>query len=172
MGELMRTRVRRPSPALFVAILALIVALGGSAYAIQRAQSGDSLITKRTLSGNRLRLNTVTAKEIANATWHPLNLVNGWANYNTHRAPAWMLDPQGIVHFRGAMTQGSGSVSVFATLPARVRPSERLYLTTNLNLNNPGRIEVSANGVLSVATSTVAAGQQFTNLDGVTYAVG
>jgi hypothetical protein len=55
----------RLSPALAVAIVALVVALGGTAVAATSVLvSGDSLIKKNSLSGNRLRNHTITGTQI------------------------------------------------------------------------------------------------------------
>ena len=61
MGQLAR---RRPSAAMVVAIAALVVAASGTAVAASRLVTGDSLIKKDSLSGNRLRNATVTGKQI------------------------------------------------------------------------------------------------------------
>lgn len=61
MGQLAR---RRPSAAMVVAIIALVVAASGSAVAASRLVNGDSLIKKDSVSGNRLRNATVTGKQI------------------------------------------------------------------------------------------------------------
>jgi len=61
MRELTR---RRPSAAMVVAIVALIVAASGTAVAASRMVNGDSLIKKNSLSGNRLRTHSITGKEI------------------------------------------------------------------------------------------------------------
>jgi hypothetical protein len=55
---------RRPSAALVVAVFALIVAASGTAVAASKLVSGDSLIKKNSLSGNRLRNGSVTGKQI------------------------------------------------------------------------------------------------------------
>jgi hypothetical protein len=47
-----------------LAVLALVVAASGTAVAAMTAMSGDSLIKKRSLSGNRLRNHTVTGNQI------------------------------------------------------------------------------------------------------------
>ena len=47
-----------------VALVALGVALGGTAMAASRLVNGDKLIRKASLSGNRLRPATITAKQI------------------------------------------------------------------------------------------------------------
>jgi hypothetical protein len=54
----------RPSPALVVAFIALIFAMAGSAQASLHLISGDSMIKKASLSGNRLRAHTVTGTQV------------------------------------------------------------------------------------------------------------
>jgi hypothetical protein len=61
MGRLGR---RRPSPAIVISLAALVVAASGTALAADRLVSGDSLIRKRSLSGDRLRNDTLTGQEI------------------------------------------------------------------------------------------------------------
>lgn len=55
---------RRPSAALVMAIVALVVAASGTAVAASRLVSGDGLIKKHSLSGDRLRNDTITGKQI------------------------------------------------------------------------------------------------------------
>jgi hypothetical protein len=55
---------RRPSASLVVSVVALIVALSGTAIAASKLVNGDSLIRKGTLSGNRLRRHTLTGTQI------------------------------------------------------------------------------------------------------------
>ncbi len=59
-----RLRMRKPSASLVVAIVALIVALGGTAIAASKLVSGDKLIKKHSLSGNRLKNHTLTGTQI------------------------------------------------------------------------------------------------------------
>jgi hypothetical protein len=59
---------RRPSAPLLVSVLALVLAASGSAVAATRLTSGDKLIKKGSLSGNRLRRRTIAASEIKKAT--------------------------------------------------------------------------------------------------------
>ncbi len=56
--------LRRPSGAMVVAIIALIVAVSGTAVAATKMVSGDKLIIKNSLSGNRLRKQTLTGSQI------------------------------------------------------------------------------------------------------------
>jgi hypothetical protein len=183
-------RLHRPTPALVVASFALVVAMSGTAFAVVATQSGDALIAKRTLSGNRLRLNTVTGAEINESklgtvpkanlashlpalVWHNFALVNDWVNYNgTTRPPAWALDAQGIVHFRGAIEENASTSTVFTQIPVAIRPATNLWLVTDMLNAAPGRIDVWSNGNIEVEPLNNAADAQgFTNLDGVTYSL-
>jgi hypothetical protein len=58
-------RLRRPSPALVIAVLALVVALGGSAYAV--SQINGSTIKRRSIPGDRIRNNALTGTQINEA---------------------------------------------------------------------------------------------------------
>ena len=53
---------RRPSPSMVVAILALVVALGGTAYAAQSINGGA--IQKQTIGGGKLKQKTLTGFQI------------------------------------------------------------------------------------------------------------
>jgi hypothetical protein len=55
---------RRPSGSMLVAMTALLVALSGTALAAGTLTSGDNLIKKGSLSGNRLRGHTLSGKQI------------------------------------------------------------------------------------------------------------
>src|SRR5256885_400802 len=58
-------RFRRPSPALVIALLALVVALGGTAYAVK--QINGSTIKQRSIPGDRIRNNALTGTQINEA---------------------------------------------------------------------------------------------------------
>jgi hypothetical protein len=55
-------RLRRPSPALVIALLALVAALGGTAYAVK--QINGATIRKRSIPGDRIRNNGLTGTQI------------------------------------------------------------------------------------------------------------
>jgi hypothetical protein len=55
---------RRPSAAMVVAVIALVVAMSGTAVAASHLVDGDSLIKKASLSGNRLRAHTLTGLQL------------------------------------------------------------------------------------------------------------
>jgi hypothetical protein len=61
MKDLLR---RRPSAAMVVAVVALVVATSGTAVAASQLVNGDHLIRKNSLSGNRLRDHTLTGLQI------------------------------------------------------------------------------------------------------------
>ena len=54
----------RPSPAMIVALIALLFAMSGTAVAATKLVNGDRIIKKHTLSGDRLRSHTVTGRQI------------------------------------------------------------------------------------------------------------
>jgi hypothetical protein len=55
---------RRPSAGVVIGVIALVVATSGSAIAADKLVSGDSLIKKNSLSGDRLRDGSITGKQI------------------------------------------------------------------------------------------------------------
>jgi hypothetical protein len=59
-----RVLQRRPSASMVVSLVALVVATSGTAVAASNLVSGDKLIRKGTLSGNRLRRHTLTRTQI------------------------------------------------------------------------------------------------------------
>jgi hypothetical protein len=92
MGQFGR---RRPSAALGVAIIALVVAASGSAFAAGRLVSGDSLIRKHSLSGNRLRGATTTGQEIKLSSLGQVPNAKNAAELGGHPASAFMLASSG-----------------------------------------------------------------------------
>src|ERR1700733_599928 len=66
MGELPMKKFlhRRPSASMVVAMTALVVAASGTAVAATKLVSGDKLIKKGSLSGNRLRNHTLTGTQV------------------------------------------------------------------------------------------------------------
>jgi hypothetical protein len=56
--------LRKPSAALVISIIALVLAASGTAVAASKLVSGNSLIKQGSLSGNRLKSHTLTGKQI------------------------------------------------------------------------------------------------------------
>ncbi len=64
-GSPMKKRLRRPSPALIISVIALVAALGGSAYAVKK------------IGATQLKRNAVTTKKIKNGAVTTLKIANG-----------------------------------------------------------------------------------------------
>ena len=145
MSQGRRSWIRRPSPAMVVALIALVFAMSGTAVAATHLVSGDSLIKKQTLSGSRLRNHTLTgaqinlgllgkvpsaaladkASSLPTLTWTNLTLQNGWTQYGNaadYGTPSFAKDAEGFVHLSGALYGGASTGSI-ATLPSGFRPT-------------------------------------------------
>ena len=113
-GLMRRLKDARPSPALLVALVALIVALAGTAYAAQRINGGA--IIKHTIGGSKLKKNTLTGYQIKNSK---LGVVPA-ARRATHTVWAVVNNPAGSGNAtlaRGSdagigVTESGGSVLV------------------------------------------------------------
>ena len=83
------------------------------------------------------------------------------------------LDAQGIVHLRGAMSQGGAFNATAFTLPAEFRPSALAYVPIDLVNAKKGRLIVRATGVVDVQAENASADAQgFTSLEGATWSAG
>jgi hypothetical protein len=147
---------RAPSPAMVVAIVALLVALAGTAYAAQTINGGA--IKKQTIGGGKLKQKTLTgfqintnklgivpaAKRAAHTYWAVVDNPTGAGNATLSRA-----SDAGIT-----ATEGGGAVSV--VFPANVSGCANVagrdnagtsvpgagYAQTNTSPANPNAIEV------------------------------
>lgn len=147
---------RRPSPAMVVAVIALIVALAGTAYAAQTINGGA--IKKQTIGGGKLKKKTLTgfqintnklgvipsARRAAHTYWAVINNPAGAGNAALARA-----SDAGIT-----ATEGGGAVAVAvpfnvafcANVAARNNAGTSVpgagYAQTNVSPANPNAIEV------------------------------
>lgn len=97
-----------------------------------------------------------------------LKLRNGWKGVGNSARPAVRLI-NGIVHFRGAMANGT-SAAVF-TLPKAFRPARVTYVPVDLCEAHNGRLFIMPNGLVQVeAENGTTAPQCFTSLDGASFA--
>lgn len=153
----MRTlRKLHPSPAMAVAIVALVVALAGTAYAAQTINGGA--IKRQTIGGGKLKQKTLTgfqintnklgvvpaAKRAAHTYWAVVNNPASPGNATLARA-----SDAGI-----AATEGGGAVTV--TFPVNISSCANVagrdnagtsvpnsgYAQTNTSAANPNAIEV------------------------------
>jgi hypothetical protein len=189
---------RRPSASMVVAMLALVVALTGTAYAAGLV-NGDKLIKKNSLSGNRLRNHTITgtqvnlnqlgkvpsaknadvAKSLPALTWTNLTLLNGWAKYGSSSfgVPGlqYTKDAEGFVHLRGTLSGTAKTSSTVATLPTGVRPPSGAWASLG-NSNgafNPFPVNtfIDSAGNINVENGT-GANDRFVSFEGVEFYVG
>lgn len=148
---------RRPSPAMVVAILALVVALGGTAYAagqinggaIMKQSIGAGKLKHKTLTGYQINTNKLGIIPLAKRAAHTY-----WAVVNNPASPgnatlARSSDPGAI-----SATEGGGAVNVI--LPVNVTGCANVagrdnagttvpgsgYAQTNTSPANPNAIEV------------------------------
>jgi hypothetical protein len=129
---------RRPSPAMVVSVIALIVALAGTAYAAQRINGGA--IKKQTIGGGKLKKKTLTgfqintnklgvvpaAKRAAHTYWAVVNNPVGAGNAALARA-----SDAGIV-----AVEGGGAVTV--TFPVNVSGCANVAGRNNAGTSVPG----------------------------------
>jgi hypothetical protein len=153
MRSLMR---KRPSPAMIVALIALVVALGGTAYAAQHINGGA--IMKQTIGGGKLKKKTLTGFQIntnklgivpsanraAHTYWAVINNPTGAGNAALARA-----SDTGITAAEGggavlvAFPQNiSGCANVAGRDNAGTTVPDSGYAQTNTSPANPNAIEV------------------------------
>ena len=151
-----RLKSRRPSPAMIVASIALIVALAGTAYAAQTINGGA--IKKQTIGGGKLKRKTLTgfqintnklgvvpkARDATNTYWVVVNNPPGAGNATLARA-----SDAGI-----SATEGGGAVTIAfpfnvtgcANVAGRNNAGTTVpgagYAQTNTSAANPNAVEV------------------------------
>ncbi|HEY6549809.1 MAG TPA: hypothetical protein VIY71_01265 [Solirubrobacterales bacterium] len=147
---------RRPSPAMVVAILALIVALAGTAYAAQTINGGA--IKKQTIGAGKLKHKTLTGYQI---NTNKLGVVPA-AQRASHTYWAVVNNPAGAGNAALArasdatITAAEGGGAVTVTLPINISGCANVaardnagttvpgpgYAQTNTSPANPNAIEV------------------------------
>ena len=153
MGTLKR---RKPSPAMVVAIIALIVALAGTAYAAQTINGGA--IKKQTIGGGKLKKKTLTgfqintnklgvvpaAKRAAHTYWAVVDNPSGPGNAGLARASDAGFT---ATEAGGAVTVTfTANVSGCANVAGRDNAGTTVpspgYAQTNITVANPNAVEV------------------------------
>jgi hypothetical protein len=146
---------RRPSPGLIVGMIALIVALGGTAYA---AQINGNSIMKQSIGGGKLKQQTLTgyqinvnklgtvpsAKRATNTLWAVVDNPAGAGNATLARASDSTIS---VTEAGGAVNViFPGNVSVCANVGGRNNSGTNVptagYVQTNISAANPNAIEV------------------------------
>jgi hypothetical protein len=146
---------RRPSPGLIIGMIALLVALGGTAYA---AQINGNSIMKQSIGGGKLKQKTLTgyqvnvnklgtvpsAKRALNTLWAVVNNPAGPSNASLARASDSTIS---VTEAGGAVNViFPGNVSVCANVAGRDNAGTTVptagYAQTNISPANPNAIEV------------------------------
>ena len=146
---------RRPSPGLIVAMIALVVALGGTAYAaqingnsIQKQSIGGGKLKHKTLTGYQINTNKLgvvpTAQRATNTLWAVVNNPAGPGNATLARASDATVS---VTEAGGAVNViFPGNVAVCANVAARDNAGATVptagYAQTNISPANPNAIEV------------------------------
>lgn len=151
-----RLKNRRPSPALVISMIALVVALAGTAYAAQTINGGS--IKKQTIGGGKLKQKTLTGFQI---NTNKLGTVPA-ARRASHTYWAVVDNPSGATNAvlaRGSdsgITAAEGGGAVIVTFPINVSGCANVagrnnagtsvpnsgYAQTNASAANANAIEV------------------------------
>jgi hypothetical protein len=150
----------RPSPAMVVAVIALVVALAGTAYAAQTINGGA--IKKQTIGGGKLKKKTLTGFQIntnklGTVPFAKVSTHTFWAVVNNPASPgnAALARASGpniaAVEGGGAVTVTFPfNVSICANVAARNNAGTSVpnsgYAQTNTSAANPNGIEVRTRG--------------------------
>ncbi|MBE9217559.1 hypothetical protein [Dolichospermum flos-aquae] len=114
--------------------------------------------TKLEVNGNLKVTGNITTE-----SWQTPSLLNGWRNYdNVYNPPGYFKDSFGIVHLRGLVTNGAGTIF---TLPLGYRPAFRELQAVVTWNNTIGRLDIQTNGEVLMNMGNNA----WFSLDGVTF---
>lgn len=152
MRQLVR---RRPSAAMVVAVIALVVAASGTAFAAGTLVNGDSLIKKNSLSGDRLKEGSITGRQIKLSSLGPVPNARNAQELDGHPASYFGGGSGSSGGVRsGLMTAGDGQTVTLGSFGP---------FTVTLKCNDDGSGSFDAEiDVTSSAANSEAAGTQLT----------
>jgi hypothetical protein len=172
-------RIRKPSPGLVIAVVALVVGATGVATALpgkNKVRSDD--IRNGVVNTKDLKNGGVGAVDVPNLKYTPLTLQNGYATNPVYGTgpPAYAVDQQGVVHLRGGATQASSAGGDVTTLPPAIRPDNLTVLATtcvtlgvipaSLIVNDDGGVTVTA---LAGENQNICENNGLVSFEGVTF---
>jgi hypothetical protein len=153
MGHLLHGR-RRPSAAMLVAIIALVVAASGTAVAASHLVNGDSLIKKDSLSGNRLLNASVTGKKIKLSSLGEVPSARTAANAEElggHPASAYALGSSAVA--------GSGLVTASGGQTVKLASFGPFTVNLTCNDDGGGTFDAEVDAVSTTSNSEVLGSQ-------------
>lgn len=144
----MRRRLRLPSPAMIVASLALVIALGGTSYATSKISSKDvrnnsltgSDIRNSSLTGSDVKNSSLTGSDVKNGSLTKSDLKAGTLDGGEAKPNRWVL-----VNAAGEIERQSGGFSVTAAYPTGLagpmdpnRANGNVYIDAGEDLSDNG----------------------------------
>jgi hypothetical protein len=142
------------SPAIGVAVGALILALAGGG-------------TATAMAGSQARAAASSPAVTVGITFHNLHLINGWKSGPDSRSgTAGYAVSGGILYLKGAVFGGSSAD--FAMLPAGARPSHILWIPVVNVGPSDGGLRILPSGLVSVFNNQANA-SSFTSLSGISF---
>lgn len=158
-------------PGVLLGLLALIIALTGSAYAAGQINGAE--IAEHSLPADRLVNHSITSTQLAPLNFQPLHLVHFWhsaqALHDTGN-PMVAKDDQGIVHLAGSMWKHQSTYWAFV-LPVGDRPSHLLVIQVAGNFGNQALLLIHPNGRAYIQSSAEGNGVWW-SLAGVSFPAG
>jgi hypothetical protein len=163
------------SPAIVISTVALLLSLGGGAYAA--TVLNGSQIAPRSIPANRIVDHSIGALQLQAAApiaWHKLRLLHGWApsqgTFGTG-VPRYAVR-DGIAYLSGSLHGGSGGSSAFAVLPRSARPNHFLFITVYTFQGAAGALEIDPTGAMFLFNGPAAGDTAgFSSLAAISYPV-
>jgi len=152
------------SPAIVISLLAVVLSVGGGAYASTQLSAANSPAASQTA--------------IAGVSWTSLSLINGWVSENGtfQSGNPKVAQQNGIVYLSGSLAQPSGTNDEFAVLPSADRPTHNMWITVYTNGDSSGTLYIGHDGTMEAFSATSCNGSQstaqcFTSLATVSFPV-
>ncbi|HUD38620.1 MAG TPA: hypothetical protein VMR14_17095 [Streptosporangiaceae bacterium] len=163
-----RRSLVRQSPAIAVAIVALLFALGSGAYAAGFA-SGRTGVTAVAVSARGAEPASSPSSGIQ---WHKLRLFNGWTALDAgdYRTPSYGVK-DGVLYLSGILAAPRhGEQPQVGRLPEGARPPSYLWLSfMNFGADNLGEMEIEPDGDVFVYSLASSGPLVDPSLDGISF---
>ena|SRR6266567_2146888 len=167
------------TPAIVISMLAIVLSLGGGAYASTHLIAGPSQGPIHTLEAAHSQgaAHNTASSLTAGVSWTSLVLQNAWASSNATYSsgnPKVALQSN-VVYLSGSLHQSTPGSPVFAFLPSTFRPAHNMWITVytfggtsgTLYIGKDGTMEAFASGACGSGNSA----QCFTSLASVSYPI-